>query len=401
MQQYKRKEWFTQAVLFSIFIHLLLFGSSFFIKLHSRQPVFQISMYSGSTSRYKEIWHDSSQSLMRAPQLKEIPLDLYQQDAMIDTSRINSPSQFDGDDMDLSSVAQERGVEIPAIELIEPTPPVTQSAPVKPKEPTPPVTQSAPVKPKEPTPPVTQSAPVKPKEPTPPVTQSAPVKPKEPTPPVTQSPPVKPKEPTPPVTQSAPVKPKEPTPPVTQSPPVKPKEPTPPVTQSPPVKPKEPTPPVTQSPPEKADISETIDDKNESIGDKALDNENTSDTTQKAELGEEWGFLQNQPEVNSAEEQIVVDDARYTLQTGARHIVREPDFTFLQKQTYYTKVAYVRVRLSILADGVVMQAVMIGSGSGSSELDQRIIEGLLTMVFNDVSTQRKGTQIGILTIRFQ
>ncbi|NIZ41210.1 hypothetical protein PVA45_06805 [Entomospira entomophila] len=357
MQQYKRKEWFTQAVLLSLLIHLMLFGSSFFIKLHSTQPVFHITMDNvGRGEYYKSTQVTPSDPLFPAPHLSDIPIDLYQKEPTITITPTGEESESEVMNLEESQLIIEENIYSDSeLDLIEPTPPVTKSLPVKPQEPTPPVTKSPPVKPQEPAPPVTKS------------------------------PPIKPQEPTPPVTKSPPVKPQEPTPPVTKSPPVKPQESAPPVTKSPPVKPQEPTPP-----------EEGVKTESE----KDIPSEASGDgSAESTELGEEWKFLQER--AGDGSEQTLVDDAQYSLQNGTRRIIKEPDFSFLRKQTYYTKVAYVRVRLSILADGIVTQAVMIGAGSGNNELDQRIIDGLLSMVFNDVSMQRKGTQIGILTIRFQ
>jgi hypothetical protein len=118
-------------------------------------------------------------------------------------------------------------------------------------------------------------------------------------------------------------------------------------------------------------------------------------------LGEEWQFLHSGEATNGeASQGAAVGQALYSMQSASRSIEKEPDFSFLTKQTFYTTSALMRVRLTILADGSIIQVTIMGSGSGSAELDRLLTEALLAASFNDVTAQRKATQIGVLTIRF-
>lgn len=91
---------------------------------------------------------------------------------------------------------------------------------------------------------------------------------------------------------------------------------------------------------------------------------------------------------------------QYSLQLFGRKVEKEPDFSFLLEQELYANILFMRVRLSILADGSVSEILILGDGSGNTELDSFITESLLKMIFNDISLERNTKQIGVLTLYF-
>ncbi len=107
--------------------------------------------------------------------------------------------------------------------------------------------------------------------------------------------------------------------------------------------------------------------------------------------------------IKSVEEILQTDNETKTLGKALidlRNMKRTwrvpPDFSFLESEVYTANSKNITIRVQILPDGTISQALVMPPGSGNIILDRKIKLAIEQALFNDVSMQRKIVEIGMI-----